>query len=264
MDFTQNFYSPGNITKEMLGKEMLKFTLSLYGNALLSRKGVDFVLKQFETFISQLIIPFIQSQMETQIKPIANDVLYCKVQFILETNKQLFRKFSTEHLRLKLYEHESFYIPPQLFKIGEDTVFLNSDEGNMKIEKKTIYAAHVPLKSTLEAFFKVPGIFNQMWDYANGLSKDKTILSNFIQGDLWAKKYSSSEKLIFPLFVYFHEFETGHAMGSHGGEEKLGGVYVSLVCLPPHLVAKVKNILVSTIFHSKYLKKFGIKKYSRK
>ena len=264
MDFTQNFNSPGNITKEMLDKEMLKFTLSLYGNALLSRKGVDFVLKQFETFISQLIIPFIQSQMETQIKPMANDALYCKVQFILETNKQLFRKFSTEHLRLKLYEHESFYIPPQLFKIGEDTVFLNSDEGNTKIEKKTIYAAYVPLKSTLEAFFKVPGIFNQMWDYANSLSKDKTILSNFIQGDLWAKKYSSSEKLIFPLFVYFDEFETGNAMGSHGGEEKLGGVYVSLVCLPPHLVAKVKNIFVSTIFHSKYLKKFGNEKIFKK
>ena len=75
MDFTQNFNSPGNITKEMLDKEMLKFTLCLYGNALLSRKGVDFVLKQFETFISQLIILFIQSQMETQIKPMVNDAL---------------------------------------------------------------------------------------------------------------------------------------------------------------------------------------------
>ena len=93
-----------------------------------------------------------------------------------------------------------------------------------------------------------------MWDYANSLSKDKAILSNFIQGDLWAKRYSSSEKLIFPLFVYFDEFETGNAMGSHGGEETLE-VYVSLVCLPPHLVAKMKNIFVSTIFHSKYLKK---------
>ena len=98
------------------------------------------------------------------------------MQFILETNKRLFRKCSTEHLRLKLYEQESLYILAQLFKIGEDTVFLNSDEGNTKIEKKTIYATHVPLKSTLEAFFKVPGIFNQMWDCGNSLSKDKTIL----------------------------------------------------------------------------------------
>ena len=53
-------------------------------------------------------------------------------------------------------------------------------------------------------------------------------------------------------------------MGSHGGEEKLGGVYVSLVCLPPHLVAKVKNIFVSKIFHSKYLKKFGNEKIFKK
>ena len=49
-------------------------------------------------------------------------------------------------------------------------------------------------------------------------------------------------------------------MGSHAGEEKLGGVYVSLTTLPPHLVAKLHNIFLSTIFHSKYIKKFGNEK----
>lgn len=264
MDFATNFNSPGNITKDMLDQEILKFTLSLYNNALLSRKGVDFVIQQFETFISKLMIPFIVSQMESQVKPVANIASYSKVLYILENNKQLFGKFSTEHLRFKLYEQESYYIPPQLFEIGEDSVFLTDGQGGTKVGKKTIYAAHVPLKLTLEAFFKVPGMFNQMQGYADSLSRDKTMISNFIQGDLWSKKYKTSEKLIFPLFVYFDEFETGNALGSHSGEEKLGGVYVSLACLPPHLVAKVKNIFVSTICHAKYLKKFGNERIFRK
>ena len=184
MDFAKNLGSSGNITKEMLDKEMLKFTLSLYDNALLSRKGVDFVLQKFEDFISQLIIPFIQSQMEIQLKPVAHDALYYKVQFILENSKQIFRKFSTEHLRFKVYEQESFYIPPELFGIGEEAVFVDTDKESISVGKKTIYAAHVPLKSELEAFFKIPGMFKQMKDYADSLSEEKTILSNFIQGDL--------------------------------------------------------------------------------
>ena len=74
------------------------------------------------------------------------------------------------------------------------------------------------------------------------------------------KKYSGTGKLVFPIFLFFDEWQTGNPLGSHVGEEKFGGVYVSLACLPPHLVAKLQKVFVYTIFHSKYLKKFGTEK----
>lgn len=53
-------------------------------------------------------------------------------------------------------------------------------------------------------------------------------------------------------------------MGSHAGEEKLGGVYVSLACLPPYMTAKLKNIFISTIFYAKHLKLFNNENFFRK
>lgn len=70
------------------------------------------------------------------------------------------------------------------------------------------------------------------------------------------KEYADCNKIVLPLFVYYDEFETRNPLGSYAGEKKLGGVYVSIACLPPHLTAKLNNVYVSTIFHSKHLKKF--------
>ena len=97
-----------------------------------------------------------------------------------------------------------------------------------------------------------PGVFKEIQDYVKILANETSIVSNIMQGDLWSKKYSNGDKTVFPIFLYFDDFETRNLLGSHAGEEKLGGVYVSLACLPPHLTAKVENIFLSTIFRSKY------------
>ena len=103
-------------------------------------------------------------------------------------------------------------------------------------------------------------MFAEMENYAKMQTTDRRFISNTMQGDLWSKKYHDVTKKVYPLFLFFDEFETRNALGGHAGEEKLGGVYISLACLPPHLMAKVQNIFVSTIFRSKHLKLFGNKK----
>ena len=57
--------------------------------------------------------------------------------------------------------------------------------------------------------------------------------------------------------MYYDDFEGGNPLNSHAGEEKLGVIYSSLPCLPPSLVGKLNNVFLSTLVHSKYLKKFG-------
>ena len=248
------------VTKEELHRGMLKFSLFLYNNPFLSRETVNDILSEFENFISNMFIPFIQTQLKNELKPLTNDNTYYTTQFILEKNKNVFNKFSTEHLRFKIYEQESFYVPPQIFPIGEDAVFVVNEDGVTEIQMKPIYAAKVSLQDTIKNIFSLPGVFKQIKDYTTVLNKEKILLSNFIQGDLWLKKYKRNDQFVVPVFLYFDEFETRNPLGSHAGEEKLGGVYLSLATLPPHLVAKLHNIFLLTICHSKYIKKFGNEK----
>lgn len=246
-----------NVSKSMLDKEMMKLTLSLYNNPLLSREAVDEVLRKVNDFISRSLVPFLQSQMQHELKPIANDVTYSKAQYVLEKSKNLFVKLSTEHLRFKTLEQESWYVPPQTFEIGKEPFFVAADNGYIGVQMKPVYAAYVSLRDTLRMVLSKPGVFKEIQDYVNILAKETSIVSNIMQGDLWSKKYSNGDKTVFPIFLYFDDFETRNPLGSHAGEEKLGGVYVSLACLPPHLTAKMENIFLSTIFRSKYLKQFG-------
>ena len=69
--------------------------------------------------------------------------------------------------------------------------------------------------------------------------------------------YADPKKVVLPLLSYFDDFECGNPLASHAGEEKFGGIYVSVACLPPHMISSSKNIFLSTLVHTKYLKIFG-------
>ena len=79
-----------------------------------------------------------------------------------------------------------------------------------------------------------------------------------MQGQLWQRKYANlTEQIVYPIFIYYDDFDPGNAMGRHAGEQELGGLYFSLPFLPPHLVAKLRNIFVISICYSKDRKIFG-------
>ncbi|XP_043469502.1 uncharacterized protein LOC122503625 [Leptopilina heterotoma] len=261
MDFQNQLRENIGSKKEILDREMLKFTLKLYNNPLLSRKAVGEIIETFDDFISELFIPFLQSEIKSNLAHLQHEQSFKQVQFILENNKHTFNEFSTEHRRFKLYKDQSFYIEPEEIEIGEEAIHVIKDPENIEVKMKKVYAAHVPLKKTLENFFKIPGMFEETNEHYKKLMAEKDVISNFVQGDLWRKKYclQNEEKIVFPIGLYFDEFQTGNVLGSHALEQKFGGVYISILCLPPHLIAKLENIFVLTIFYSKHLQEFGNK-----
>ncbi|KYN00712.1 hypothetical protein ALC62_08504 [Cyphomyrmex costatus] len=57
-------------------------------------------------------------------------------------------------------------------------------------------------------------------------------------------------KTVFPLFLYFDDYETNNPLGSHKGISKCGAVYLCIPCLPPKLISKINNIFLFVLFNS--------------
>lgn len=116
-----------------------------------------------------------------------------------------------------------------------------------------MYGCRVPLKNSLKLFLEVPGLFNKILNYIAKLSKPSDIITNFIQARLWTQKYSNKflNNLVFPLYVFYDDLETGNALGSHAhaGTNKFGTIYVSIACLPPSISSKLSSIIFSTLIY---------------
>ncbi|RXG52474.1 hypothetical protein Avbf_10463 [Armadillidium vulgare] len=110
---------------------------------------------------------------------------------------------------------------------------------------------HVPLSRILTKLFNLEGMLEKAASYMN--DKNGTLLSDFKDGSLWEKKLRSlrlKSKYVFPICIYFDEFETGNALGSKAGIHRLGAVYATLKCFPPKLNSHLENIFLVQLFYS--------------
>lgn len=266
MNNTSSHFSQ-SISRHTIEIEILKFTLELYNNKLLSRAAADSVIDHVDALISNIIIPHIQNELRHEISSTGMEVVYHKIHHVLENNKCLFTLFDTEHKRMKYYREKCSYISPQLYELGDLLDFEEQNPySNKNVGDKKAYGAYVSIPETFKTVFSNSNLFHEMYNYALKVSQEKQFLTNIIQGKLWRYKYKYDllQKLIFPIYVYYDEFVLGDPLGSHALQQKLGGIYVSLACLPPHLISKSSNVYLSSLFHSKYLKEFKNKSAFKK
>ncbi|KAJ8666115.1 hypothetical protein QAD02_007777 [Eretmocerus hayati] len=106
----------------------------------------------------------------------------------------------------------------------------------------------------------MPGSLERTQNYIESLHSGKEVVSNIIRAQLWNRKYQPGVKKDVnrvPITIAFDDLGTGSVLGSHAGEQKLEALYASLRTLPPHLVAILMHIFLSTIFDSKDRKECG-------
>ena len=65
------------------------------------------------------------------------------------------------------------------------------------------------------------------------------------------------DKIVLPFRLFFDDFETRNGLGSHGGDNKFGGIYGIIDCLPPEVASKLECIQVISLFYSDDRKTFG-------
>lgn len=104
------------------------------------------------------------------------------------------------------------------------------------------------------------GLLDATLSYMEFLYKEKHAIINFVQCEMWQKPlqtFNKKDGIVLPLISYFDDVETGDALGSHSGINKIGNNYVWIPCLPTNFSSKLDTILVASICLSRHRKKYG-------
>lgn len=136
MDFNTFKNNLAHLNKSNIELEILKFTLELYNNDLLSRKAVDFVIKRVKELFSDTILPHIENQINRKFNSAEDEEVFYKIKFILDCNKQHFDKFDTEYKRFQYYEQHCAYIAPEEYLLGETEIYVETEAHTKKEPKK--------------------------------------------------------------------------------------------------------------------------------
>lgn len=169
-----------------------------------------------------------------------------------------FSAYDTEYKRLKHFENSLFYNRPMEIKLGCSPDHSNKNS-SVSLVLKDRYASYISLKKSLKSFLELPGNFACINEYQDKLAQcDNSVLFNICNGSLWKNIHKSYKgKEVFPLILYFDDFETANPLGSHAGVYKLGGVYFSLPTIPPEYSSRLENIFLALLFHSIDRTRFG-------
>lgn len=238
--------------REFLNKSISCFLASLYANPIMPRNAVQLVVDGIDKVITQGILPCVDNYAEKllnrgEISPESFEAS----KNILKVVENPLDNFKSEHKRFKYFSEQlCTYIEPREIVIGQrlNTVLRG---GLSTLEPCNCTMQFMPLRQILQKFFSLENVLTDTLKYMESLSNNHSIISNFIQGSFWQSKLQKHNgRTVLPLFMFFDDFESGNILGSHSGIHKLGAVYVSVACLPPHLITVLSNIFMVLLFHS--------------
>jgi hypothetical protein len=229
-----------------------KFVSNLLSEGNLNRKNIQMIVnnvKQLQRETYDIIVPYLNENLSAENSTIVTKILGSTMTTFEHS------KHKTEYLRVKSLTEQKLYIKPMSYLIGnqlQPTTKLNQTT----MKTMVLEGQHISIKKTFEILFTIPGVLEQAKSYMSG-SKDN-VYCDFKDGLLWEKlKKPFGTKTVFPIFIFFDDFECGDALGSHSGINSIGGTYITPKCFHPKFLSKLINIFPTLIFHSLDRKHFG-------
>lgn len=133
-------------------------------------------------------------------------------------------------------KQKNLYFEAEKFLIGQKSEGCKRNlDGTIKKSSLEAYGYQFPLKTMLKKIFELPEVYDTVLTYVQHLEEETSVISNFMQSKLWKRKIQNFEsKKVFPIMLFCDDYETGNALGSHSGCNKLCGCYITLPCFPPH------------------------------
>ncbi|KAL4710135.1 hypothetical protein ACJJTC_016537 [Scirpophaga incertulas] len=247
----------GNNSIDFYALDMIS---SLYANPLVPRKTVQVFLASLQTYFEKSEI-FLFNKFYSMVAPQQNvKDIDTAIKKTLQISSNTFRAFDTEYKCLKHFKQLGTYLESREVVIGQRLETKQTFTGFSMVPVPCTEQIF-PLRDILEFFFSINNVLKDTLDYLNCIMKNPFGIENIVQGSVWKEKINSElekeNEMILPIVVYFDDFEVGNPLGSHAGIHKLGGVYVSLPCLPPHYVSQLQHIFILALFHSSDRLKFG-------
>ncbi|XP_043279805.1 uncharacterized protein [Venturia canescens] len=251
-DFTASADEKVNVEKSpTFESELLIFVAQLYNFLEIPRSKIDIIVSRFIS-----LMYFTVSSIENDVKNLLhseNDYVknFHNLDAILQSFISPLKKFDSERRRLNEFKKANTFIEPEQVVIGERQEFQK--------KKNVIIYKHIPvsiefisMRNVLKSFFELPYNFTHTIQYIKRLEDSANWgTSNFIQGSLWKEQKSKFiGKIVFPLFMYYDDYEPNNPLGSHRGIAKCGAVYLSIPCLPPEMQSKLENIFLFILFNS--------------
>lgn len=179
---------------------------------------------------------------------------------LLGITKNAFASFPSEYRSFQHLEQSGFFIKPGNISIAGH---MKPQRAKNKIINRVynVTFQFSPMKRVLTKFVESPNVFNTISTHINEISKEKQLIKSVLQCQLWGnifKKYDN--KIVFPLTLYFDDYEINEVLGSNRGKNKLGAVYYKLSCLPYEHASKLQNIFLAQIHKLKDHDELGRRK----
>lgn len=250
--------------KTILGTSIESFISKFYDIPEISRTVVQLIIDSVSNFLSSGFINIIKERIQSLFNMPKID-LKNELENILQMLDMLTSPFfhlNTEYKRFKYFENKETFLKPIPHILGV-THDRKQRSGCVTLELKNAYAYNISMRKTLKLFFELPNVFSAIIEYQKSLEAyARESMCNVIHGELWHKLKSkfASNDIVFPLIMYFDDFETLNPLGSHAGCYKIGNLYYTVATIPPIYASRLENIFLSTIFYSNDRLKFGNRK----
>lgn len=203
-----------------LDNEILELTCKLYANLSFSRNDIQIIINLFQNFIKNSYNPCLLKALNDNLYKAVDDDVVKEINKTFEKYKDPFKNYSTEDKRLRLYKNRGLYTEPVLPVIKYESVPKTHGK-KLRIQGVPISILCTSLKDSLRKLLKIEGLFDATVSYMDFLKKEKNVMMNVIQGELWQNQFKKCNKdgIILPLIGYFDDIETGDALGSHSGKK---------------------------------------------
>lgn len=236
------------------------FVCNLYGFVGLPRSLIQTLIELVHTLINN-IVSNIHKTIRNEHIPVTQRITI--VQQMVLAVQDIFKHYDSEYKRLKQLVDKQFYVAPVEVKIGTSKErHCKNNDVTMIFKNRKLYMS--PLRQTLKHFLNLPSVLSDILNYQQLLLDESNasggdVIRNVIQGSLWKELTVNTDKddIVIPLILYFDDFESENALGSHAGEYKLGAVYISIGTIPPEKSNKLENIFVAQVFYSNDRVHFG-------
>lgn len=256
LETTQNCETDTKI--ENVKSFIVNYIGTLYSSSSLNRSVVQFIIENTKILIDKILINILENLDEIHLTSAVKE----NVGHIFKNILCLFENAHSEYQRLKLLENLESYIKPLPYTIGMETSLRRIDtpeEATLSVRQSRIQK--VCIRTVLKKFLELPNVLSKIDHFVQEQKEISSEISTIYQGELWKSlKPRFINIKVFPIYIFFDDFEPVNPLGSRAGIYKIGGVYLSLACMPFEFASLIENIFLVQLFYTSDRAKHGNQK----